>query len=54
MLLSATVFIARNAVTGPATAIVAALALVILLRFRTDPVWLVLGGAEIGLVQPTF
>jgi chromate transporter len=53
MLLSATVFIARNAVTGPATAIMAALTLVILLRFRADPVWLVLGGAAIGLVLPT-
>lgn len=52
MLLSATVFIARNAVAGPATGIMAVLALAMLLRFRADPVWLVLGGGAVGLVLP--
>jgi chromate transporter len=52
MLLSATIFIARNAVTGPATGIMAVLALAMLLRFRADPVWLVLGGAALGLALP--
>jgi len=49
MLLSATVFIARNAVTGPATALIGLLSLAVLLRFKTDPIWLVLGGGALGL-----
>lgn len=50
MLLASTCFIGRSAVTGPAQAVVAALALALLLRFRLDPIWLVLGGAGVGLV----
>ena len=49
MLLSATVFIGRTAIHGPAAAVMALLSLALLLRFRTDPVWLVLGGALVGL-----
>ncbi len=51
MLLSATVFLGRSAITGPADALVALLALVLLLRFRLDAFWLVLGGALFGLVR---
>jgi chromate transporter len=49
MLLSATVFVGRSAIAGPAQAIIAPLVLVLLLRYRLDPVWLVLAGAAIGL-----
>jgi len=49
MLLSATIFVGRSAIAGPAQAVVAPLALVLLLRYRLDPVWLVLAGAAIGL-----
>ncbi len=52
MLLSATIFIGRNAIGGPAAGLMAVLALALLLRFRTDPIWLVLGGAALGLVLP--
>ncbi len=52
MLLTATILIGRTAITGSATTVVAVLSLAILLRFRTDPVWLVLGGALLGLVLP--
>jgi len=48
--LSATVFIGRTALTGIAPAVVAMLSLALLLRFRLDPVWLVLGGAAAGLL----
>jgi chromate transporter len=50
MLLVSTVFIGRSAIDGPAQAVIAPLALTLLLRFRTDPVWLILGGALVGLV----
>jgi len=50
MLLSATVFVGRSAVSGPAPGLIAALALAVLLRFRIEPVWLILGGAGLGLV----
>lgn len=50
MLLSATVFVGRSAIAGPAPAVVALLALALLLRVRLDPIWLVLGGAVLGLV----
>lgn len=50
MLLSATVFVGRSAVTGPAPALLAALSIVLLLRFRPSPVWLILGGAGVGLL----
>jgi len=52
MLLSATLLIGRSALGGPAPALIALLALALLLRFRLSPVWLVLGGALIGLVLP--
>ncbi|MFO7650692.1 MAG: chromate efflux transporter, partial [bacterium] len=51
MLFSATFFLGRTAISGPAAAIIAALALVLLLRFRLDAFWLVLGGALLGLVR---
>ncbi|MBN2466354.1 chromate transporter [candidate division WOR-3 bacterium] len=50
MLLASTFFIGRSAITGPAQAVAAPLALVLLLRYRLDPIWLVLGGAVVGLV----
>ena len=50
MLLASTFFIGRSAIAGPVQAVVAALALVLLLRYRLDPIWLVLGGAVVGLV----
>ena len=50
MLLASTFFIGRSAITGPVQAVVAPLALVLLLRYRLDPIWLVLGGALVGLV----
>jgi chromate transporter len=51
MLLWATVFLGRSAVTGPVQAVLALLALCLLLRFRVEPVWLILGGALGGLVM---
>jgi chromate transporter len=50
MLLSATVFIGRSAITGPVQAVVAPFALCLLLRYKVEPVWLILGGALVGLV----
>jgi chromate transporter len=50
MLLSATVFVGRSAISGAASALIAALGLALLLRFRLDPVWLILGGGLVGLV----
>lgn len=52
MLLSATLFIARNGISGPVGALVMVLALMLLVRFRLDPVWLVIGGGLLGLVLP--
>jgi chromate transporter len=52
MLLTATVFVGRSAIVGPASAVMAPLALALLVRYRLDPVWLVLGGAAVGLVMP--
>ncbi len=51
MLLVTTVAVGRSAVTGPVQAVVAPLALTLLLRFRLDPVWLVLAGGVVGLVS---
>ncbi len=51
MLLSATVFLGRSALAGPADAVTALLALALLLRFRLDAFWLVLGGALLGLAR---
>ena len=52
MLLAATVFVGRAAIVSPAAAVPGLLSLALLLRFRLDPVWLVLGGALVGLVLP--
>jgi len=51
MLLVSTAFIGRSAIAGPAQAILAPLALVLLLRSRIEPVWLILGGALVGMVM---
>jgi len=50
MLLWTTLFVGRSALVGWAPAVVALLSLVLLVRFRVEPVWLVLGGAVLGLV----
>jgi chromate transport protein ChrA len=50
MLLVSTVFIGRSAITGPAQAILAVLSLGLLLWFKVEPIWLILGGALVGMV----
>jgi chromate transporter len=50
MLLWATIFLGRSAITGPVQAVLAPFAFCLLLRFRIEPVWLILGGALVGLV----
>jgi chromate transporter len=50
MLLSATLFLGRSAIAGPTQAVLAVLTLCLLLRFKVEPVWLILGGAVVGLV----
>jgi chromate transporter len=50
MLLSATVFVGRSAITGPMQAVLAVLALGLLLFVKIEPVWLILGGALVGMV----
>lgn len=52
MLLVSTFFIAKNSITGVLSAIMAILALVLLLRFRVEPVWIILAGAILGLILP--
>jgi chromate transporter len=49
MILTATIFIGRTAIVGPVAAIVALLTLSLLLRYRLEPVWLILGGALVGM-----
>jgi chromate transporter len=49
MLLTTTVSVGRSTITGPAQAVIAPLALTLLLRYRLDPVWLVLAGGILGL-----
>jgi chromate transporter len=51
MLLSATVFVGRSAIAGPVQAVVAPFTLCLLLRYKVEPVWLILGGALVGLVM---
>jgi chromate transporter len=51
MLLWATVFLGQSAITGPVQAVLAPFAFCLLLRFRIEPVWLILGGAVVGLVM---
>jgi len=50
MLLVSTVFIGRSAINGPAQAVLAPLTLCLLLRFKVEPVWLILGGALVGIM----
>ena len=50
MLLSATVFVGRSAIAGPVQAVLAVLALCLLLWVKVEPVWLILGGALVGMV----
>ena len=50
MLLSATVFVGRSAIVGPMQAVLAVLALCLLLWIKVEPVWLILGGALVGMV----
>jgi chromate transporter len=50
MLLSAALFIGREAITGIAPGILALTSTILLLAFKLDPVWLVLGGATVGLM----
>jgi len=42
--------LARDAMTDAVTASLAAVAALLLLRFRVGPVWLILGGAAVGLI----
>jgi chromate transporter len=51
MLLWATVFLGRGAIAGPVQAVLAPFAFCLLLRFKIEPVWLILGGALVGLVM---
>ena len=50
MLLSATVFVGRSAIHGPVQAVLAVLAFCLLLWVKVEPVWLILGGALVGMV----
>ena len=43
----------RAAIIGPVTALISALALLLLLRFKVNPAWLVLGGGAAGLLYRT-
>jgi len=52
MLFVSTIFIAHTAVTGLVPAIMTVAALVLLLRLRIEPVWLIFAGAVLGLILP--
>ncbi|MCX7732428.1 MAG: chromate efflux transporter [candidate division WOR-3 bacterium] len=53
MLFASTVFIARSSFTGLISVITALLTLLLLLRFSVlQPVWLIIGGALLGLISP--
>ena len=52
MLLVATVFIGRSAIGGPVPAVMAVVALALIAWLRLDPIWLILGGAAVGLLMP--
>jgi chromate transporter len=46
-----TVDLGRTAITDPLTAAVAVAALLVMLRWRPNPLWLVLGGAAVGVAH---
>lgn len=50
MLLSAGLFIARNAIIDVKSGLLALLGLLVLWRFRLDPIWLILAGGVLGFV----
>jgi chromate transporter len=50
LMLNATWFLARSAITGWPTLALALLSLLLLVRFRINSAWLVLGGALLGLL----
>lgn len=52
LLLGATVTVGRSALAGAPQVVIALLTLALLLRFRVNPAWLVLGGALLGLALP--
>ncbi len=52
MLLTSTVFLARNAITAPIPVLIAVSTLILLLRFRIEPIFLIIAGAILGLVLP--
>lgn len=52
MLLASTVFIARAAICAIPPGLIAILTLLLLLRFRIEPVWLIIGGALLGFFLP--
>lgn len=52
MMLPAALAVGKVSITGILPAVMMALTVVLLLRFRADPVWLVIGGAVIGLIKP--
>jgi chromate transporter len=51
LILSALIALFRSAVVDVWTALILAAGLLVLLRFRVDSLWLVLGGAACGLVR---
>ncbi|MGA3186111.1 MAG: chromate transporter [Bryobacteraceae bacterium] len=50
LLLSASLPLARDAITGPLTLVITLLSFAVLVATKIDTVWVVLGGAAIGLV----
>jgi chromate transporter len=50
LLLSASVPLARDAITGPLTFVIMLLSFAVLVLTKLDTVWVVVGGATIGLV----
>jgi chromate transporter len=53
LLLSASVPLARDAITGPLTFVIMLLSFAVLVLTKIDTVWVVVGGATIGLVAKT-
>lgn len=52
MLFVSTIFIARTAIMGFIPAIISVAALILLLRLRIEPVWLIIIGAVLGFILP--